>query len=165
MGKMILSLDQSLHVSGYCVFKNDKVYTSGTWEIPTKKPIEQRLNMILTKMNKLYDEHEFSQVVFEDIQLQAGNVDTYRKLAYVQAAIIIWCYNNDIKFKIVSPSHWRSVLKSKESVAFGRKREEQKKAAVDFVRNKFDLEVSSDEADAIALGWASILENTKDGAF
>lgn len=152
-----LGLDQSLRVTGWSIFKNDQLYDYGTFSIAANKPIEQRLNSILQELNSLYRQFEFDELFFEDIQNQNNN-ETYKKLAYVQATIIIWCYNNDIKFHILPPSHWRSILKEKCGISFGRKREEQKLAAIEFVNQTYGKTVTSDEADSICLTYAGIKE-------
>ena len=113
----------------------------------------------MRELNNLYREYEFDELMFEDIQNQNNN-ETYKKLAYVQATIIIWCYNNNIKFHILSPSHWRSVLKERCGISFGRKREEQKAAAIRFVEEIFKVIATTDEADAIALGYAGVCEKS-----
>ena len=152
-----LSLDQAMRTTGWAIFKDDELKKYGSFTIPSHHLIEQRLNEFMRELNNLYREYEFDELFFEDIQNQNNN-ETYKKLAYVQATIIIWCYNNNIKFHILSPSHWRSVLKEKYGIGFGRKREEQKQKAIEFVQQFFSRTVSSDEADAICLGCAGIRE-------
>jgi hypothetical protein len=61
----------------------------------------------------------------------------------------------------LSPSHWRSVIKDKHGIKFGRTRVEQKKKAQEFVKDYFNKEVTEDEADAICLGYAGVLEDEK----
>lgn len=157
-----LSLDQAMRTTGWAIFENKDLKQYGNFTIPGNIPIEQRLNQFIRELNNLYREYEFDELFFEDIQNQNNN-ETYKKLAYVQATIIIWCYNNNIKFHILSPSHWRSVLKERCGISFGRKREEQKQTAIRFVEQWFKRIVTTDEADAICLGCAGILEskNTK----
>lgn len=152
-----LSLDQAMRTTGWAIFEDDELKKYGSFTIPSQHPIEQRLNEFMRELNNLYREYEFDELFFEDIQNQNNN-ETYKKLAYVQATIIIWCYNNNIKFSILSPSHWRSVLKERCGISFGRKREEQKQKAIEFVQQFFARMVSSDEADAICLGYAGICE-------
>lgn len=152
-----LSLDQAMRTTGWAIFEDDELKKYGSFTIPSHHPIEQRLNEFMWELNNLYREYEFDELFFEDIQNQNNN-ETYKKLAYVQATIIIWCYNNNIKFSILSPSHWRSVLKERCGISFGRKREEQKQKAIEFVQQFFARMVSSDEADAICLGYAGICE-------
>lgn len=75
---------------------------------------------------------------------------------------MLWCAGvENLQFDILSPSHWRSVLKDKYAVSFGRKREEQKKAAQQLVERLYKIQVSQDEADAICLGLAGIEEYNK----
>lgn len=149
----ILALDQALGTTGVAIFENNELVHWGHFKTVSFKPVEERLCEIWKELNKLLNTYEFEYVVFEDIQKQ-NNQETYKKLAYVQAAIMIWCYNQNIKFTIYSPSHWRKILKETYNVSFGRKRDEQKKAAIDFINYKYQMIVSSDEADAICIGCA-----------
>lgn len=147
--------------TGWAVFEGNNLIEFGIFKTKASSPIEQRLGSIWNKLNDLADKYEFGYLIFEDIQQQT-NAETYKKLAYVQAAIFLWCYwNENIKYSILSPSHWRKILKDRYQVSFGRKREEQKKAAQQFVEQQYNLKVSSDEADAICIGAAGIIEYNK----
>lgn len=161
--KVTIALDQALKLTGWCIYEGTEVTAFGNFSISSTLPIESRLHAILSHLDQLYGKYEFSTLVFEDIQ-QQNNAETFKKLAYVQAAILIWCYDRCIKFHILSPSHWRSVIKDNCGVSFGRKRAEQKEAAVKFVTDKFPQieQISSDEADAICIGYAYLLEKNKD---
>ena len=155
-----LALDQALQTTGWAIFNDGQLVNHGHFSIPANKPIEQRLLMIMKKLSELENEFEFENLFFEDIQSQQ-NKETYKKLAYVQAAILIWCYNTNHKFTILSPSHWRSILKDKYKINFGRARAEQKKAAQELVRQRFQIEATEDECDAICIGLAGLIENQK----
>ena len=150
----ILALDQSLKVTAAAVFYDDKLIYHRTYSIKATQKMERRLHDIWTMLNTLTHDWDIDKIYFEDIQLQAGNVLTYKHLAYVQAAIIMWCDFNQIPYEIYAASHWRKVLGGK----FGRKREEQKQHALDLVKDYCDQEVTSDEADAICIGLAAIRE-------
>lgn len=167
MSKVIIAIDQALKVSGWCVYKDVEIVEFGKFSISPTLPIEERLHAILSHLDSLQEQYEFSALIFEDIQ-QQNNAETFKKLAYVQAAILIWCYDRCIKFHILSPSHWRSVLKDKCGISFGRKRTEQKEAAINFVKQQFPQikDITSDEADAVCIGYAYLLEKNKEaGAF
>ena len=152
---IVLALDQALKVTGYAVFQKDKLIKNGTFQIPAHKSMSQRLLNIVDNLNKIYADYEFDKIYFEDIQLQAANALTFKHLAYVQATIIMWCGFNNIDYEILPASHWRKILGGK----FGRKREEQKQHAVELVKYWYNIDVSSDEADAICLGRAGIQES------
>lgn len=149
----LLALDQSLKVSGWAVFdtKGCKLVDSGVFKVSPDKAMYLRLGDIWSNINELHNRYEFDSLYIEDIQLQAGNALTYKHLAYVQATILLWAYFNDVKCEVFAASHWRKLCGG----SFGRKREEQKQHAVDFVRERFGKEVSNDEADAICIGYAA----------
>ena len=151
----ILALDQSLQCSGYAIFKNKQLINKGHFKIKTSLPIEERLGQIWKSINELRREYEIDYIVFEDIQSQ-NNVETYKKLAYVQSAIYLYCYFNEIQCSVLKPTQWRSLLNIK-----GRKREEQKQAAVEYVKNEYKVNCTSDEADAVCIGKAYLVEQNK----
>lgn len=155
--KTFLALDQAARVTGWAYYKDGNLVNSGTFSIPPKMPIEQRLGSFWKHLNTLYDEYEFKDIAFEGIQEQ-GNKETFKKLAYVQAAILLWAFFNQMKTKEMTPSHWRKVLKGQYNISFGRKREEQKATAQKLVKDKFDMEVPEDQADAICIGLAAMVD-------
>lgn len=164
--KVYLALDQSLNISGYAFFsEKGSLLEKGTFSCPAKYPIEQRLYNIMKEVTELINEYssDYEVVVFlEDIQNQ-NNISTYKKLAFVQATILLTCFFEKCDYMVISPSHWRRIIKEKYGIAFGRKREEQKENAIAFVNEHFKIKATSDEADAICLGCAGIIEyrNTK----
>ena len=153
-----IGLDNALNTTGWSIFKDEELIAHSTFSIPAYKSIEVRLGEIWNKLNDLYREYQFEYVYFEDIQQQRGNVQTFKKLAYVQAAILLWCYFNEIKYTIFAPSHWRSTLKSTYGLGFGNARAEQKKKAQELVKQIFKIDVTEDEADAICIGLGGIQE-------
>ncbi len=154
-----LSLDQALVTTGWAIFDNKKLIAYDSFTINGKDPIESRLSSLFKNLTNLHNEYEFDYVVFEDIQ-QQQNPETYKKLAYVQAIILLWCYYNNMNYTILSPSQWRKMCGG----GFGRKREEQKQKAIEFVKEIYGVTVESDIADAICIGKAH-LDNKKQLGF
>ena len=160
-----LALDQSLNTTGWAIFEDYDLVDFGHFNISANKPIEERLMKYSEKISEVFTWHEavddeVSYIFFEDIQSQQ-NLETYKKLAYVQAITIYWCANYYLKYSILGPSHWRRVLKEKYKIDFGKTRLEQKAAAQKFVKDHFDKYCTEDEADAICLGLAGIVEKQK----
>ena len=93
----------------------------------------------------------------EDCQSQ-GNAQTFKKLAMVQAAILLWCYFYKIPCTLLAPSHWRSIIKDNYGVKFGTKRVDQKLSAQNFIQEKYEKKLSQDEADAICINIAGQIE-------
>lgn len=162
----LLALDQASRVTGVAIFDDDKLIKYGIFEIKSNQELGKRLTQFLENLDKLYAAYHFDAVVYEDIQLQMGNVETYRKLAYIQAMILFWCEKNEKNLYCLSPSHWRKVLKEKYGMSWGRKRAEQKQTAIDFIQEHYEKEVDSDTADAICIGCAANIEvNKNESAF
>lgn len=155
----ILALDQSLQTTGWTIFDNNTLVEFNHFTIQSNRPLDYRLYMIWNKLSDLYNQFEFDKLYFEDIQMQRNNALTYKKLAYVQAAIMLWCYNNNTPYEIYAASHWRKVIKDKFNVTFGKSRQEQKNAAVQFVKQHFEVSPTEDEADAILIGLAAMNNN------
>ena len=162
----LLALDQSLNTTGWAIFDNEQLVTYGTFTISPTRPIEERLHNIWKNINELYAIHEFDFLVFENIQQQHGNVETFKKLAYVQAALMLWCYNSDMKYKILGPSEWRKILSDKYKIKFGRARAEQKENCMKLIKDIYEEQCSEDESDAIAIGTAATIQmHQKESAF
>lgn len=153
-----LALDQSSRITGWAVFDNETLIASGHFSIPANKIMRDRLNLFVIHLDELVNKYHPEKIYYEGIQYQS-NIETYKKLAYIQAMIIY--YSTNIPITELSPSHWRSIIKDKHKVKFGRSRNEQKQKAQEFVKNFFDKDVTEDEADAICLGYAGILEDEK----
>lgn len=162
----LLALDQASRVTGVAIFDDDKLVKYGIFEIKSNQELGKRLTQFLENLDKLYTAYYFDAIAYEDIQLQMGNVETYRKLAYIQAMIIFWCEKHEKNLYCLSPSHWRKVLKDKYGMSWGRKRVEQKQTAIDFIQEHYKKEVDSDTADAICIGCAANIEiNKTESAF
>lgn len=162
----LLALDQASRVTGVAIFDDDKLVKYGTFEIKSNQELGKRLTQFLENLDKLYAAYNFDAVAYEDIQLQMGNVETYKKLAYIQAMILFWCEKHEKNLYCLSPSHWRKVLKDKYGMLWGRKRVEQKQTAIDFIQEHYEKEVDSDTADAICIGCAANIEiNRTESAF
>lgn len=157
----LLSLDQSFKTTGFSIFEDDKLVHYGSWTISSNKDLGVRLRSFLDALDKTAKKYDVDEVAFEDIQLQMGNVLTYQRLAYAQAMILYWCETNNVPYVILSPSHWRAVIKDNYGVSFGRKRAEQKQKTQEWVGETYGYSPTEDEADSIALGTAAILDKKK----
>ena len=162
----LLALAQASRVTGVAIFDDDKLVKYGTFEIKSNQELGKRLTHFLENLDKLYAAYHFDAVAYEDIQLQMGNVETYKKLAYIQAMILFWCEKHEKNLYCLSPSHWRKILKDKYGMSWGRKRAEQKQTAINFIQEHYEKEVDSDTADAICIGCAANIEiNKNESAF
>lgn len=145
----ILALDQASRTSGYSVFENDKLVTSGKFTFEDQD-MGLRLKKIRQKVESLIDEHSPDTLVLEDIQLQktvGNNVVTYKVLAQVIGVLTELAAEKELKYELVHSSTWKSNLG-----IGGRTRPEQKKNAQAYVEKMYSLKVSQDQSDAICIG-------------
>ena len=160
-----LSLDNALATTGWCVWEDERPQSYGTFTTKSSASLEQRLGQIWSELNTLNNIYEFEYVFLEDCQKQVNEL-TYKRLCMVQATILLWCYFNDVKYSVLSPSHWRKILSDKYKIKFGRSRADQKAAARSFVKDQFSLSLGEDICDAICLGRAGLYEyNQSKSAF
>lgn len=64
----------------------------------------ERLNSFIREFDVLIETYHPEKIYFEGIQYQ-GNVETYKKLAMIQAMIIYWSRQRQIEISELTPSH------------------------------------------------------------
>ena len=159
---IILGLDQSSNSTGYSVYKDGELIKYGLFN-ETKKIdkkhngntyYQEKIKRIKEFMKGLIDTYKVDIVTIEDIQSQKSP-DTFKKLAWLQSALIQYLYEQKIKYAILKPSEWRNALKIKGKT---RKREDVKKATIEYVKKEFDIDCTDkdDISDAICIGYASV---------
>lgn len=144
----ILALDQATKITGYSVFVDKQLSTYGLLEVNEKDATERMRGMDL-KLQELIEKEQPNYIVFENVQFQR-NYGTFQQLSQLQGILMAYLFKLNIGFEIIQPSAWKSFCGIK-----GRKREEQKLNTQLFVKKKYGIESSEDEADAIGIGtWA-----------
>ena len=147
----ILALDQATHITGYSIFDDGKLVTSGTFETELKDEIA-RTNAIKNWLISMAESWKPDLIGMEDIQFQTFNnqlvgVTTYKTLAHLQGILMEVCFENDWPYEVCAPATWRAHNKVK-----GRTRADKKKSMQARIKEWFDITVSDDESDAIGIG-------------
>ena len=144
----ILALDQASRTSGYAVFQEGRLITSGTFTYDDSD-FALRLVKIRNKVFSLIEEYNITKILLEDIQLQGqtNNVTTYKALAEVLGVLEELARELNIPHELVHSQTWKSTLGIK-----GRDRATQKRNAQDFITQVYGLKVSQDQSDAICIG-------------
>lgn len=109
------------------------------------------LNSRLVKIKKLLETVVLTAwqpdyIVMEDIQYQNG-VITFKVLAMLLGLVQTCCAEKDIPFEVVSPNVWRKYADTN-----GKNRREEKMLSIAAVRDKYNIIVSDDVAEAILIG-------------
>lgn len=166
---ILIAFDQSTRKTGYSVWNINKkeLITYGLIEVNNRNTMN-RISKIKKMINSIYKEIESIAnitIIFEDIQYQEkikegisfesssknNNVLTFKILAWLQGVLMNWSYENNIPYSSMFSSTWKSFCKIK-----GETSSTQKQNAINFVKENFNIEVSSDVADAICIGWTAI---------
>ena len=116
-----------------------------------------RLMILRNQVKKLIEDEHITEVAIEDIQLQANvinNVETYRTLAEVRGVLEELFQEMNIPYSIVLAGTWKSKLGIR-----GARRADQKRAAQEYIVNKYNIKPIQDICDAICIG-DYIIQNT-----
>lgn len=154
----LLAFDQSSTKSGFCLIEDGKYVKSGIIDKSKIADIDTRIGEMGIAICQLIKELNPDIVIIEDIQNQSS-ISTVISLARLQGFILGWCYVKHIKTEIIRPSEWRKVLKFKQGA--GVKRQELKAQGMNYIKTKYNLELSEDEAEACCIGDASWIKFVK----
>lgn len=149
----VLAFDQSSRCSGYAFFENGEYVESGVIDMSKSKlGTYERSFEMARELWKVIKKYKPEHLIIEDTQ-QQSNIKTVIILARLQGIIIGYAEAHGVKVHILLPSQWRSALSYSQGPKI--KRAELKQQSIDYVKEIFGLDVSDDEAEAIAEGVAA----------
>lgn len=157
----ILFLDLSSKSSGWSI-GNDNGDLINYGCIQSKSTnVFKRIEVMKQEIEKIVKENNISKVVLEEVFEMFTNTRTQKVLMWVQGVILfsIMQINPKAEYEFVLPSEWRSKLKIKNGR--GIKRESAKAADIEYVKNKYNLDVNDDIADAICIHDAYYIKEQK----
>ncbi|MEG0153065.1 hypothetical protein [Clostridium sp.] len=164
MSTKLIAFDQSLNITGYSIFVDDVLVSYDKFDTSNGVDTSIKLKEIRDIISSLLDEQKPNQIAFEEIQLQQipgssahGNVETFKKLAYVQAIFLEICAERQLEYSIVPSVSWKSTCGIK-----GRGRAEQKKNAQVYVLHEYGIKPIQDIVDSICIGMHVIEEANKE---
>lgn len=153
MKKTIMcSLDVSTTSTGFAIFHNGIYESSCLLDHSNNKDTNSRIaemgNDILSALNK------YNPVIVSIEDAYCGNnADTMKKLCRLQGMVYGWCLSHNADFNIYLPSSWR---KEFGDLFKGKKRPECKRLAIEYVKDKYSIDVNDDEAEAILIGESTV---------
>lgn len=155
----ILSLDLSSKSSGWAVFEDNKLMDYGCITSASTDLIK-RIYVMRDGIQEVLNKYTIDKVYVEEVRPQGGfgtgNIQTHRALMWLQAAIAFMLHDFDKKIilEYVYPSTWRATIGIKNGR--GIKRESLKQADIAFVKERYNISVNDDIADAICLGVSQL---------
>ena len=144
MGKL-LALDQSSHTTGYTILNNGKIVKVGHFDC-IGNDLGDRLTQLRNIVDKIINDYEIDEVVFEDIQLQDVNgnketgIKTFKILAEVFGVVHELLTERGIKYTSVLPIKWKAHFK-----IAGKGRTQEKKLAQTYVLKNYNINCTSRE--------------------
>ena len=153
----LMGLDTSSSKTGYSIFVNGEYSSSEVIDFHKEKNSDVRLNKmcisLLYTLNK-----EQPNIVVAEMTVVTRNTAAQRMLTMILGVIYGWCVVRNVEFIMLRPAEWRALI-SKEKK--GRKREELKAWSIKTVKEKYGIDVSDDESDAILIGQSLINKRDK----
>jgi Holliday junction resolvasome RuvABC endonuclease subunit len=140
---------------GYCIFDEFKLIQYDVVDFSNQKTWELRIHKIKEFINTLCKQYQPELISLEDTQMQGGNKLTYGKLCGLKYLIIDYCIENNIPYVVVHSKSWKSYCQIDKC-----DRSKDKEASINFVKNKFNIEVSDDVSDAVCQGFY-VINNIK----
>lgn len=147
----LLSLDTSTTSTGWAIFKDGEYQESGVIDDFKKvKNGYERLKLMTKELLDNIGQLKPDIIVIEK-DVVFGNMKVIDMLMKIIGAVYGFCLFNGITYYEFAPSEWRKYVKLQ---AFGRKRDEFKKASIKYIKDNLNMDVNDDEADAICIGLA-----------
>lgn len=156
MEKRVLALDLSSKRSGWATRANGELeYGAIT---ASSQKVENRIGVMRDEIVKLIKKYNITHIIAEEVRPDGMNNHTGKVLNWLQGVIAVAAYeaNNKIEVEFIGASSWRSKLKIQGKAV---KREQQKAIDIKYAKDKYDINVMDDEADAIGILDAYEIQN------
>lgn len=158
----ILGLDASTTCTGYAIVNTKgELLQHGVIDFKGEKDIDVRIDGMIEHLINIFN-HEDIDICYIEDSWKAGsvlNIQTTKKLTNIIGAARCLSVWHGCLFNSVYPSSWRSAIGIDGGK--GTKREEFKERAINWVKKKYNLDVSDDEAEAICIAYAGNIMNSK----
>lgn len=147
-----LFLDLSTSSSGWCVANSVGEMLGYGCIQSAATNILKRVQVMQRSIQKLIQDYKVDKIIAEEVHLDDfKSTHTYKVLTWLQGIVILGAYevNPKIQYDFIQASSWRSKIGIK--TGRGIKREELKKKDIEYVKQKYNIDVNDDIADAISI--------------
>jgi crossover junction endodeoxyribonuclease RuvC len=148
-----MSVDQSTRCSGYCIIEDEEYICSGVIDMSKSELDTPERSFEMAKaIWKLINKYKPTYLIIEDVQNQ-NSTKTVIVLSRLQGMILGYAEAHGVHTHILAPTAWRRILNYSQGPKV--KRAELKKQSIDYIKNKYGLDLPEDECEAIALNDAA----------
>ena len=141
---IVLGLDTSSYSTGYAVMENKKILSYGTIKPAKKLDLFDRIIFIEKEIIK---NKKIEYIIIEELAM-TRNMKVVKALVGLQYHLLLEFRKKEMLVLELRPNEWRKPLEIK-----GKKREELKQNAIEWVTNNYNLKVNDDEAEAICIAY------------
>lgn len=144
----VCGIDASTNKTGISLFIDGEYSGHMLIDLHKIKDSNVRVPKMMKEIKNILDYYEPDIIVMEECLLKT-NIATVKLLSYLAGAIISWAADNQVEFRFQLPSEWRKRVE----IVQGPKtpREKLKQEAIDMVKEKFGIDVTDDEAEAVLI--------------
>lgn len=144
----VCGIDASTNKTGISLFIDGEYSGHMLIDLHKIKDSNIRVPKMMQEIKNILDYYEPDIIVMEECLLKT-NIATVKLLSYLAGAIISWAADNQVEFRFQLPSEWRKRV----DIVQGPKtpREKLKQEAIDMVKEKFGINVTDDEAEAVLI--------------
>ena len=145
----ILSLDLSTKSTGWCIGQNESIIAHGCITA-SSKDVMKRIIKMRDELSKIIKDNKIQKIIMQQVRPDF-NSHTGKILMWLQGIVTMAAYeiNPTIEWDFIGASTWRAALKIKQGP--GIKRNNLKPQDIQYVKNKYNITVNDDEADAICI--------------
>ncbi len=162
----LISIDGSTTNTGIAIFNIDTeelvnyshIKPENDKKFDKKTNMDNRIKMMIKDITTILNKYNPRDIAMEDTY-GAKDMYAYKKLCHLQGLLLSYSITNNISMEFYTPLFWRKkigipITKDKKRL----KRNDFKTLAVEIVREKYNIDVTEDEAEAICIGLARIKE-------
>lgn len=149
---VLCGIDSSTTRTGISCFVNGKYKDCILLDHKDCKDMELRVSLMIDSIFEQLDQYNPDIIVIED-DWNKNNVQTTKALSEIIGAVYGYARAHGADFHKLLPSTWRSYLGFKVG---GKKREELKQMAIDYVADRYGINVNDDVAESCCISEALI---------
>lgn len=148
----LCGIDSSTQKTGISLFVNGKYKDSILINHSSCKDSELRVDMMIHSIIEKLDEWKPQIVAIED-DWNKQNVQVTKALSEIIGSVHGYADTNKLDFHKMMPSRWRSFM----GWEIGKKtRPELKQMAIDYVKEKYNIEANDDQCESICIAEALV---------
>ena len=152
----IIAFDQSTVKTGFAVMNGTDLEKYGVIDLHKEEDHWIRSQEMFHQTARLIKDTKPKLVIIEGVALQT-NPQVLMKLGQLQGHIMAAAWGRNIPVMIYLPTQWRKILGMTQGK--GVKRADLKRQSIEFVQKCYPIEVTEDEAEAIAIALAYLKES------